>query len=89
MPAAVAALQSYFTHSDEHLRIARQMVSRGVPHPGGNPEANLKSISHRCHPILVACVWELTEETIHLPLGCLQGGTSRPPRPRSLTGWIV
>ena len=31
MPAAFAALQSYFTHSDEHLRIARQMVSRGAP----------------------------------------------------------
>ena len=25
-------------------------------HPGGNPGANLKSISHRCHPILVAFV---------------------------------
>ena len=36
--------------------------------------ANIKSISHRCHPILVAFVWELTEETIDLPLGCLQGG---------------
>ena len=23
-------------------------------HPGGNPGANLKLISHRCHPILVA-----------------------------------
>jgi len=43
-------------------------------HPGGNPGANLKSISHRCHPILVAFVWELTKETIDLPLGCLQGG---------------
>ena len=43
-------------------------------HPGGNPEANLKSVSHRCHPILVAFVWELTKETIELPLGCLQGG---------------
>jgi len=43
-------------------------------HPGGNPGANLKSISHRCHPMMVACVWELTEETIDLPLGCLQGG---------------
>ena len=30
-------------------------------HPGGNPGANLKSISHRCHPILVAFVWELTK----------------------------
>jgi hypothetical protein len=47
--------------------------------PGGNPGANLKSISHRCHPILVACVWELTRETITLPitLGCLQGGHVR------------
>jgi len=45
-----------------------------VHHPRGNPEANLKSISHRCHPILVAFVWELTKETIYLPLGCLQGG---------------
>ena len=55
--------------------------TRGTPrrwlpqgHPGGNPGANLKSISHRCHPILEAFVWELTKETIHLPLGCLQGG---------------
>ena len=44
-------------------------------HPGGNLGANLKSISHRCHPILVAFVWELTKETVHLPLGCLQGGS--------------
>ena len=43
-------------------------------HPGGNPWANLKSISHRCHLFEVAFVWELTKETIHLPLGCLQGG---------------
>jgi len=42
--------------------------------PGGNPGANLKSISHRCYLFEVACVWELTKETIHLPLGCLQGG---------------
>ena len=70
---------------------------RKAIHPGGNPEANFKSISHRCHPILVAFVWELTkggkglfinsqtrplhanegnlsQETIDLPLGCLQGG---------------
>ena len=38
----------------------RKNTSAG-PHPGGNPEANLKSISHRCHPILVAFVWELTK----------------------------
>ena len=44
-------------------------LSRASSHPGGNPGANRKSISHRCHPILVAFVWELTKETINLPLG--------------------
>jgi len=34
-------------------------------HPGGNPGANLKSISHKCHLFEVAFVWELTKETIH------------------------
>jgi len=43
--------------------------------------ANLKSISHRCHPILVAFVWELTKETIELPLGCLQVGLLTCARP--------
>jgi len=37
-------------------------------------EVNLKSISHKCYLFEVAFVWELTEETIVLPLGCLQGG---------------
>ena len=46
----------------------------GEPHPGVELRANLKSISHRCHLFEVAFVWELTKETIHLPLGCLQGG---------------
>ena len=41
-----------------------------VPHPG----ANRQSTSHRCHLFEVAFVWVLTKETIHLPLGCLQGG---------------
>ena len=49
-------------------------LGRSEYHPGDNPGANLKSISHICHPILVAFVWELTNETIDLPLGCLQGG---------------
>ena len=43
-------------------------------HPGVELRANLKSISHRCHLFEVAFAWELTNETIHLPLGCLQGG---------------
>ena len=49
--------------------------------PGGNPRAKLKSMSHRCHPILVAFVWELTKETFHLPMGCLQGGEKAVRRP--------
>ena len=36
--------------------------------------ANLKSISHGFHLFEVPFVWELTQETIDLPLGCLQGG---------------
>ena len=39
-----------------------------------NPGANLKSISHRCYIREVAFEWELTKETIYLPLDCLQGG---------------
>ena len=46
--------------------------------------ANLKSISHRCRPILVAFVWVLTKETIHLPRGCLQGGS--PARASAVSG---
>ena len=46
-----------------------------VPRPGVELGANLKSISHRCNPILVALfVRELTEKNIHLPPSCLQGG---------------
>ena len=45
-----------------------------VIYPGGNPGANLKSISHRCCLREVAFEWELTKETIDLPLSCLQGG---------------
>ena len=48
-------------------------------HPGGNPGANLKSISHRCHLFEVAVVWKLTQETIHLPVGCLQCGFHNLP----------
>ena len=47
-----------------------------ITHPGGNPRANLKSISHRCYLFEVAFVRELTKETIHLPLSCLQGGAT-------------
>ena len=58
-----------------HLRSSRAAATTGLRpsyRPGGNPGANLKSISPRCHPILVAFVWELTKETIDLHLDCLQ-----------------
>jgi len=55
--------------------------------PGGSPGANLKSISHRCHLREKAFEWELTEETIHLPLGCLQGGPEQK-QVMSQAGWV-
>ena len=50
-------------------------VRRVTHRPGVELRANQKSISHRCHFFEVAFVWELTKGTIHLPLGCLQGGS--------------
>ena len=44
-------------------------------HPGGNPGANLKSISHTYYLREVAFELELTTEAIYLPLVCLQGGS--------------
>jgi len=44
-------------------------------HPGGNPGAKFKSISHRCCLREVAIETELTKETIFSPLGCLRGGS--------------
>ena len=43
-------------------------------HPGGNSGSNFDSISHICHLWEVEFEWDLTDETIYLPLGCLQGG---------------
>ena len=52
---------------------------RGRNHPGGNRGANIQSISHRCHPILVAFAWKLKKETIHLPLGWPRSGRTWTP----------
>ena len=43
-------------------------------HPGGNSGANLESIFHRCHLREVVFEWEMAEESVYLPLECLQGG---------------
>jgi hypothetical protein len=45
-----------------------------VPYPGVELRENLKSNSHRCYPILLAFIWELTNQAIETPLGYLQGG---------------
>ena len=52
---------------------------REVSHPGGNTGANIKSISRRCYLREVSFEWKLAQETIHLPLGCLQGGSPDGP----------
>jgi len=59
-----------------HVPVGMHRGTRGTlpPYPGVELRANLKSISNRCPISEVAFVWELTKETIHLPLGCLQGG---------------
>ena len=46
----------------------------GWSNPGVELRATLKSISHRCHLFEEAVVCELTNATVHLPLGCLQSG---------------
>ena len=56
------------------VQIVKPRLEPPLPHPRGNPGANLQSLSNRCHPILVAFAWDLTKTTINLPLGCLQGG---------------
>ena len=51
--------------------------------------ANLKSISHTCHPVLLAFLWELTEETIDLPLGCLPGVKHETSQPCALASSML
>ena len=50
------------------------VINRHSIRPGVELKEKFESISHRFHPILVAFVWELTQETNVSPLGCLQGG---------------
>jgi len=64
-PLHISVELQYSPLHRQHL--CRHAANRRIPpytslviakevHPGGNPGANLKSISHRCHPILVAFV---------------------------------
>ena len=61
--------------------IADPKPRRETHHPGGNPGVNRESISHRRHPILVAFLWDLTKETIDLPLGSPRGRKGEPEIP--------
>jgi len=51
-----------------------QNLAKVSIHPGVEWRANLESISHRYYLCMVAFVREFIKETIHLLLGCLQGG---------------
>ena len=56
----------------------------------GNPRANLRSTSYRYSLREVAFEWELTNETIYLPLDCLQGGLAddmEDTQPTEDPGW--
>ena len=59
------------------MRVRMPLVRHS--HPRGNPGANLESIFHRSYLRKVAFEWELTQQTIYLPLGCLQGGQKVRP----------
>jgi len=52
----------------------------------GKSEVNLP---YKCHLKEVAFVWELTKETIHLPLGCLQGGVREFSREFSIDNQVA
>ena len=73
-PIFLAKSGRFVPHMSKLAAISESRQALG--HPEGNPGANIKSISHRCHPILLAFVWELTEETIK---GCLKGGERTSP----------
>ena len=45
-----------------------------LPLPPWRQPRGKSQVSHSCHPILVAFAWELTKETINIPLGCLKSG---------------
>ena len=53
-------VQSYLGTLFSRLDSNTQEEFHKPPYPGGNTGVNLKSNSHRCHPILVAFVWEFT-----------------------------
>ena len=71
LPRGMSSVQ--IQHSNGHTtRTETSTDAEGKARPP--PPANLQSISHRCYLREIAFEWELTKETMYLPLGCLQGG---------------
>ena len=59
-----------------------ELIGTPPSHPEVELRANLRSVSHKCLLFEVAFVWEMTKETIRLPMGCLQGGLVKAPQDR-------
>ena len=70
IPRGSRAMFELLDQLDAHTGLG----ARGLSITLEGTRANLQSISHRCHPILMAFVWEFTKATNHMPLGCLQDG---------------
>jgi len=70
-------LETSLTDEERDDRQLEGFISKVAHCPGVELRANLKSIFRRCFLREAASEWELTEETVHLPLSCLQGGPSQ------------
>ena len=73
----------------QHIKLRKD-----CEHPPYNPGANLESFSDMCYLREVASELDLTQETIDLPLGSLQGEPNmhvvtsiKAPRERTSAGW--
>ena len=71
---AWSRLQTAETKCIGSMRRHQTPLHNASSHPGVEHRSKLNVFSHRCHLVEMAFVWELTEETIHVPMGCLQGG---------------
>jgi hypothetical protein len=69
-PSRFADTLAPWYKSVDFLTRASLLDSDPDDHPGGNPGANLQYISRRRYLREEASNWELTHETVYLPLGC-------------------
>ena len=64
----------YLCHTPDSGLPGENMATMEPLHLAVELRAKLKSIYHKCYLREVAVACKLTKETVHLPLGCLQGG---------------